>query len=129
MPITSRPKRRAGQLPGRRLRTLVQVGSLAGVFALILLAGLGYMGVGGAWLGRGGNVPAPEPANHRLGSILVVPFSGKVCEERQFDNQTGRIVAESEVQCETRLAQEYPTAEQAVTKDARMRAIFETFRR
>ncbi|MFN3659530.1 MAG: hypothetical protein ACK4UO_19970 [Pseudolabrys sp.] len=130
MPIRSRPARRAGPGPGRGLRTLVEVVSLAGVFALIAMAGLGYMGVAGKWLGRGGEPsPVQDPASFRLGSILVVPFSGRICEERQFDNMTGRIVADAQVKCESRLDPHFPTAEEAITKDARMRAIFDTFKR
>lgn len=105
-----RNRRRVGYWRGRGRRTLVQAMSFIGLFALILIAGADYMGIGGtsvlrgSLLGAGGRAPPPPDGKaFRIGSIVLVPWSGKTCEERQFDNHTGRIVGDAMVNCEARL--------------------------
>jgi hypothetical protein len=45
-------------------------------------------------------------AAHRVASIVVETNRKGRCEERRFDNRTGRIVSSSLVDCEERLADE-----------------------
>lgn len=127
MPVKRRFRRRAQR--GRGLRTFVQAVSVAGAFSLILLAGAGYLGGAGGWW-FGGEPPPQDPQAFRLGSIVLVPWSGKMCEERQFDNLTGRIVADGLINCESKLwPAPVPISTRAPEKDARMRAIFGAFQR
>ena len=141
-----RPARRAGVLRGRRLRTSIEVASLVGVFALVLFAGAGYMVMGGftgragsgGLIGAGDGGPPPTDGQaFRIGSILLMPPSGKICEERHFDNHTGRIVADAMINCEAKLLQQMgvPLAEASEQagdkgdKKVRMRAVLGTFKR
>jgi hypothetical protein len=143
----SRDRRRARYSRGRGLRTLVQAMSFVGVFALILLAGADYLGIGGTALLRGkllgagdSGPPPPDGKAFRIGSIVVVPWSGKVCEERQFDNHTGRIVGDAMVNCEARLQanlqaqmapppQDSASGGQTAEKQDRMRSVLGGFKR
>jgi hypothetical protein len=143
----SRDRRRAGYSRGRGRRTLVQAMIFVGLFALILLAGADYMGIGGTAVLRGSLLgtgergpPPPDGKAFRIGSIVVVPWSGKTCEERQFDNHTGRIVADAMVNCEARLQanlqaqmappqQQEPASGPAADKQDRMRTVLGGFKR
>lgn len=124
------PQRRGAQR-GLRLRTLLQVMSLIGVFVLILMASWGYVRIdAGTLFGETskGERPPPDRSIYRIGSILLVPPGGSRCEERQFDNFTGRIVAESVVNCEERLTEISPEP-QTPSGQARMKAVLENFKR
>ncbi len=139
----SRNGRRAGYSRGRGRRTLIQAMSFVGLFALILIAGADYMGIGGTVVLRGSllgagerSPPPPDGKAFRIGSIVVVPWSGKTCEERQFDNHTGRIVGDALVNCEARLQQlmrppqqQEPASGQAADKQDRMRTVLSGFKR
>lgn len=140
-----RPPRRAGLPRRRRLRTSIEAASLIAVFALFLFAGASYMVIGGfvGSAGSAGVYGAGADANpalkdgqaFRVGSILLMPPSGKICEERQFDNHTGRIVADAMINCEVKLLQLMgaPLAEleadQSGESKSRMRAVLGTFKR
>jgi hypothetical protein len=145
MPKRRRPPRRADAPRGRKLRTSIEVASLIGVFAFFLFAGAGYMvignfvggyGSGGLYgAGTGGDPALRDGQAFRVGSILLMPPTGKICEERQFDNHTGHIVADAMINCEAKLLQlmGVPVAEAAADqggeKNSRMRAVLGTFKR
>lgn len=133
-------RRRAGPgLAGARLGALMQAVVLVSPLALLLLVG------SGAYFSFTHKPPvAPHPSEagpqrdgiekHRLGSILFVPWTGaNTCEERRFDNLTGRIVFDGVVECEFVTPQEggAPVLQTAdsVDKNARMRAILEGFKK
>lgn len=42
---------------------------------------------------------------HRVGSILFMPADGGMCEQRRFDNATGRMLSMGFVKCTAGLAQ------------------------
>lgn len=131
--------RRAGLPAGSRLHPLLQAVVIVSPLALLLLVG------SGAYFSFSHTPPAaPRPADageqrnaietHRLGSILFVPWTGaNTCEERRFDNLTGRILFDGLVECEFVTPQEDGTpvrqTADSVDKSARMRAILEGFKK
>jgi hypothetical protein len=68
-------------------------------------------------------------AAHRVASIVVETNRKGRCEERRFDNRTGRIVSSSLVDCEERLADERDSTPSENLSAERMRAILGAFRR
>ena len=64
---------------------------------------------------------------HRVASIVVESEGG--CEERRFDNHSGRIVSSNYVDCEARLADERDSTPSENMRAERMRAILGAFRR
>src|SRR5437016_9638008 len=68
-------------------------------------------------------------AGNRVASIVVETDSKGRCEERRFDNRTGRIVSSNYVDCDARLTPERDTAPSENLSAERMRAIFGAFRR
>lgn len=70
---------------------------------------------------------AAEAYSHRVGSIVFASHE-RFCEERLFDNATGRLSVERQVDCETRLLQTN-SSEATKAKTARMRGVLASFRR
>ena len=68
-------------------------------------------------------------AAHRVASIVVETDKKGRCEERRFDNRSGRIVSSNYVDCEARLADERDTTPSENMSAERMRAILGAFRR
>ena len=83
-------------------------------------------------------------ASAALGAILLLAFfvtAGSVasivvetdkkgrCEERRFDNRTGKIVSSNYVDCDARLADERDTTPSENMSAERMRAILGAFKR
>jgi len=68
-------------------------------------------------------------AAHRAGSIVVESDRKGRCEERSFDNRTGKIVSSNFVDCEARLAAERDTAPSENLSAERMRSILGAFKR
>lgn len=68
-------------------------------------------------------------AAHRVASIVVETGKKGRCEERRFDNRSGRIVSSNYVDCEARLADERDTTPSENMSAKRMRAILGAFRR
>jgi hypothetical protein len=68
-------------------------------------------------------------AGHRVASIVVETNKKGRCEERRFDNRSGRIVSSNYVDCEARLADERDTTPSENMSAERMRAILGAFRR
>jgi hypothetical protein len=72
--------------------------------------------------------PGGEAA-HREASIVVETNKKGRCEERRFDNHTGKIVASNYVDCEARLADERDMTPSENLSAERMRAILGAFKR
>ena len=68
-------------------------------------------------------------AAHRVASIVVETGKKGRCEERRFDNRSGRIVSSNYVDCEARLADERDTTPSENMSAERMRAILGAFKR
>jgi hypothetical protein len=68
-------------------------------------------------------------AAHRAGSIVVETDRKGRCEERSFDNRTGKIVSSNYVDCEARLAAERNTVPSENLSAERMRSILGAFKR
>ena len=68
-------------------------------------------------------------AAHRVASIVVETDKKGRCEERRFDNRSGRIVSSNYVDCVARLADERDTTPSENMSAERMRAILGAFRR
>ena len=77
--------------------------------------------------------PLPKSAGgeaaHRVASIVVETDNKGRCEERRFDNRTGKIVSSNYVDCDARLAPERDTTPSEATSAERMRAILGAFKR
>jgi hypothetical protein len=126
-------RRRGGRRARLDRRTLLGMISLIIVFSVILFGAVAYIGTAGQgkflFGGQGEALPVDEAPARRIASILLVPWSGKTCEERRFDNHTGRIVSEEHINCEAKI----PELNAAFLGDqevrARMTAIINAFRR
>jgi len=68
-------------------------------------------------------------AAHRAGSIVVETDRKGRCEERSFDNRTGKIVSSNYVDCDARLAAERNTAPSENLSAERMRSILGAFKK
>ena len=68
-------------------------------------------------------------AAHRTGSIVVETDRKGRCEERSFDNRTGKIVSSNYVDCDARLAAERDTAPSENLSAERMRSILGAFKK
>ena len=68
-------------------------------------------------------------AAHRVASIVVETDRKGRCEERSFDNRTGRIVSSNFVDCDARLASERDTTPSENLSAERMRSILGAFRK
>jgi hypothetical protein len=74
----------------------------------------------------------PSPggeAAHREASIVVETNKKGRCEERRFDNRTGKIVSSNYVDCDARLADERDTTPSENISAERMRAILGAFKK
>jgi hypothetical protein len=127
-------------LHGDGFRALTVAASLAGTFLLVffMTTAAHHSEVAGNSHWRGARTAASgtaqplqpmleDKAAHRLGSILFVPWSAKLCEERWFDNFTGAIVSADTIDCDARLASE--TAPAPSFKFGRMQGIFDSFKK
>ena len=124
---------RRGAARAERLRTAIGIIGLIGLFSLILFTAVAYIGTVGRrnflFWAQTEPLPPDAAAARRHGSIVLVPWSGKKCEERLFDNLTGNIGSESIVDCDLRLAPLDAAAAETPDKDARTRAILNAFKR
>lgn len=109
-------------------------------FAMLLLIVIGAAGyfTGARYLSHQAAAEAPvagasayERRQHRLASILFVPWTGvTTCEERRFDNSTGRIVSEAPVDCDFLTPQSrINPPSRTVDNTVRMRAILDAFKK
>ncbi len=72
---------------------------------------------------------AQGEAAHRTASIVMETGNKGRCEERQFDNRTGKIVSSNAVDCDARLAPARDAIPSENLSGERMRAIHGTFRK
>jgi hypothetical protein len=72
---------------------------------------------------------AQGEAAHRTASIVMETGNKGRCEERQFDNRTGKIVSSNTVDCDARLAPERDAIPSENLSSERMRAIYGAFRK
>ncbi|HKS84039.1 MAG TPA: hypothetical protein VJR71_01030 [Pseudolabrys sp.] len=68
-------------------------------------------------------------AAHRVASIVVETDKKGRCEERRFDNRTGRMVSANYVDCNARLEPERDTTPSDRINSERIRAILGAFRK
>ena len=68
-------------------------------------------------------------AAHRVASIVVETDRKGRCEERSFDNRTGKIVSSNYVDCDARLAAERDSTPSENLSAERMRAILGAFKK
>ena len=68
-------------------------------------------------------------AAHRVAAIVVETDHKGRCEERNFDNRTGKVISSSYVDCEARLASERDTTPSENLSAERMRSILGAFKR
>jgi hypothetical protein len=72
---------------------------------------------------------AQGEAAHRTASIVMETGNKGRCEERQFDNRTGKIVSSNTVDCDARLTPERDAIPSENLSAERMRAIYGAFRK
>jgi hypothetical protein len=121
-------------------RPLLEAASIVAPFLLLFFVGTaGYIS-GAKYFSRASAVAPPgqnesppqsDINRHRIGSILFVPWTGvTTCEERRFDNLTGRIVSDGPVDCDF-LTPQVSVNPPARTTDntVRMRAILDAFKK
>jgi hypothetical protein len=74
------------------------------VIALAALLGVGLF-ASGEYLTSGQRRAAPAPASNNneiyTGSILYMPYDGRLCRQFLFDNHTGRLSDNGSVDCES----------------------------
>jgi hypothetical protein len=108
-------------------------------FLLLFIGAAGYIS-GTRYYSRASNPaaagqresqPRDDIEQHRLASILFVPWTGvTTCDERRFDNVTGQIVSDGIVNCDF-LTPQVSVNPPARTSDntVRMRAILDAFKK
>ena len=90
------------------VRALVATAGLAGLLLLVYviadsLPATNALLSGAQAANAGGADARAKMWEHRVGSIVISSWN-RPCEERTFDNNTGRIVGVSYVDCDARLA-------------------------
>jgi len=133
-----KPKRRAtkgGVSPKDVVRALVVSVALGGLLlaAVFVTSGTYFSAERQANSAMSKIAALPKSAGgeaaHRVASIVVETDNKGRCEERRFDNRTGKIVSSNYVDCEARLAPERDTTPSEATSAERMRAILGAFKR
>ena len=130
-----KPKsRRTSLSAGEITRALVASAAVGGILLLALFATAGSYFYADR---QAKNAPKIAPLSqsnggegaHRVASIVVETDKKGRCEERRFDNRTGKIVSSNYVDCEARLADERDTTPSENMSAERMRAILGAFKR
>ena len=70
-----------------------------------------------------------DEAAHRVASVVIETDKKGRCEERRFDNRTGRMVSATYVDCNARLEAERDTTSSDRINSERIRAILGAFRK
>lgn len=126
--------RRTSLSAGEITRALVASAAVGGILLLALFA------TAGSYLyadRQAKSAPKIAPlsqsnggeAAHRVASIVIETDKKGRCEERRFDNRTGKIVSSNYVDCDARLADERDTTPSENMSAERMRAILGAFKR
>ena len=120
---------------GEALRAVIVSTALAGmlVLAFFVTAGSYFSAERQAKKAVSKVAPLSQSAGgeaaHRVASIVVETDRKGRCEERSFDNRTGRIVSSNFVDCDARLASERDTTPSENLSAERMRSILGAFRK
>ena len=120
---------------GEGLRALIALAVLAGILLLAIFVTSASYFSGDQQTHSAKSKIAPlsqsngGEAAHRVASIVVETNSKGRCEERRFDNRTGKVVSSNYVDCDARLAAERETAPLENNSAERMRAIHGAFKR
>lgn len=120
---------------GEGLRALIALAVLAGILLLAIFVTSASYFSGDQQTHSAKSKIAPlsqsngGEAAHRVASIVVETNSKGRCEERRFDNRTGKVVSSNYVDCDARLAAERDTTPPENNSAERMRAIHGAFKR
>jgi len=135
-PITSKPRRGKGSFSTvEAVRALIASAALASILLVAVFVTTGsYYSAELQTKNAAVKIAPLSPANggesaHRVASIVVETDKKGRCEERRFDNRSGKIVSATLVDCEARLANERDTTPSENMSAERMRAILGAFRR
>jgi hypothetical protein len=134
--VTSKPRRAKGSFTaGEVTRALVASAAIGGILLLAVFVTTGsYSSAEHQAKNAVAKIVPLSPSHggeaaHRVASIVVESSKKGRCEERRFDNRSGRIVSSNYVDCEARLADERDTTPSENMSAERMRAILGAFRR
>jgi len=120
---------------GEALRAVIVSTALAGMLVLAFFVTAGSYLSAERQAKNAVSKVAPLPqsgggeAAHRVASIVVETDRKGRCEERSFDNRTGRIVSSNFVDCDARLASERDTTPSENLSAERMRSILGAFKK
>jgi hypothetical protein len=130
-----KPRQRRRLSAGEGRRALIVTTILTGIFFLAIFVTAGsYLSPDRQTKSAVSKItPLPQSpggeAAHREASIVVETNKKGRCEERRFDNRSGKIVASNYVDCEARLADERDMTPSENLSAERMRAILGAFKR
>src|SRR5262245_5835595 len=134
--VTPKPRRIKGSFSaGEAIRALVASSAIGAILLLAFFVGTGsyFSAERQAKSAVAKIVPLSSSqggeAAHREASIVVETDKKGRCEERRFDNRSGRIVSSNYVDCDARLADERDSTPSENMSAERMRAILGAFRR
>jgi hypothetical protein len=135
--VTSKPRRGKGSFSTvEAVRALIASAALASILLLAVYVTTGSYFSADRQAKNAASKIAPlsaasgGEAAHRAASIVIETDKKGRCEERRFDNRSGKIVSATVVDCEARLANEPDATPSENMSDAeRMRAILGAFRR
>ena len=123
-----------GASAGEGLRAVIATAAFAGILILAIFVTAGsYMSpdrVDSKLLAKITPLPPSveqSAAAHRAGAIVVETDKKGRCEERRFDNRTGKIVSSNFVDCDVRLERD-TTPSEAINSE-RIRTILGAFKR
>ena len=128
--MTGKPRRDKGRFSTvEAVRALIASAALASILLLAVFVTTGsYFSADLQAKNAASKIAPLSPANggaaaHRVASIAVETDKKGRCEERRFDNRSGKIVSATLVDCEARLANERDTTPSENLSAERMRAI------
>jgi hypothetical protein len=134
--MTSKPRRGKSSFSAvEAARALIASAALAGILLLAVFVTTGsYFSADLQAKNAAPKIAPLSPANggpaaRRAASIVVETDKKGHCEERRFDNRSGKTVSATLVDCEARLANERDTTRSENMSAERIRAILGTFKR
>ncbi len=134
--VTPRPRSSKGNFStAEAVRALIASAALAAILLLAVFVTTGsYFSADRQAKNAASKIAPLSPSSggeaaHRVASIVVETNKKGRCEERRFDNRTGRIVSSNLVDCEERLADERDSTPSENLSAERMRSILGAFRR
>ena len=121
-------------LAGEGRRAIIVMAALTGLFFLAAFVTAGsYLSTGPQAMSSVSKVtPLPRTeggeAASRVASIVIETDKKGRCEERRFDNRTGKMVSANYVNCDARLEPERDTTPSEINRE-RIRAILGAFKK